>query len=84
MVARLEHAATGEPLGGILTECTEEIESYLELQRDGGDRDELVAVARDDLRRLGRLLMIVDHADVPFVMRQIRRVLGRFDFCAAP
>ena len=68
-----------EPLGVAVAECNAALEVCLELQRDVGDRDDLLATARDDLKRLARLLTVVDRADVPFVMRQIRRVLGRFD-----
>ena|SRR4249919_1532927 len=79
VVARLETPVANEPLSGIVAECNAALEVCLELQRDLGDRDDLVATARDDLKRLARLLTVVDRADVPFVMRQIRRVLGRFD-----
>jgi hypothetical protein len=83
VVARLETSAADKPLGEIVAECNAQLEVCLELHRDVGDRDDLVSTARDDLKRLGRLLMVVDRADVAFVMRQIRRVLGRFDTCAA-
>jgi hypothetical protein len=83
VVTRLENPAADEPLGGIVAECNSALEVCLELQRDPGDRDDLMTMARDDLKRLARLLTVVDRADVPFVMRQIRRVLGRFDTCAA-
>jgi hypothetical protein len=79
VVARLEAPVAGEPLSGIVAECNAALEVCLELQRDVGDRDDLVATAKDDLKRLARLLTVVERADVPFVMRQIRRVLGRFD-----
>ena len=79
MVARLETPAEHEPPSGLILECNAALEDCLELLRDGGERDDLVRTARDDLRRLGRILKLVDGADVPFVMRQIRRVLGRFD-----
>jgi hypothetical protein len=79
VVARLETPVVDEPIGGIVAECNAALEVCLELQRDVGDRDDLVATARDDLKRLARLLLVVERADVPFVMRQIRRVLGRFD-----
>jgi len=79
VVARLETPARPETPGGLIPECNAALEACLELLRDGGDRDDLVRTARDDLKRLGRLLKLVDGADVPFVLRQIRRVLGRFD-----
>jgi hypothetical protein len=87
VVARLEtvdapDAPGDERLGGLVAECNAALEVCLELQRDIGDRDDLMATARDDLKRLARLLTVVDFADVPFVMRQIRRVLGRFDTAA--
>lgn len=75
---RLEGPADDQLVAAV-SECNGAIERYLELQRDVDDRDELVATAADDLRRLARLLVVVDRADAPFVMRQIRRVLGRFD-----
>jgi hypothetical protein len=85
LVVRLEAPATGEPPGeppgALVSECNAALEACLELLRDPGDRDDLVRTARADLHRLARLLKLVDGADVPFVMRQIRRVLGRFDAC---
>jgi len=83
VAARLETSAQPEPPGGLIPECNAALEACLELLRDGGDRDDLVRRARDDLKRLGRLLKLVDGADILFVMRQIRRVLGRFDACGA-
>lgn len=65
----------------MVDDCNTALETCLELLRDAGDRDNLVRTARDDLNRLNRLLRLVDGPDVPFVMRQIRRVLGRFDAC---
>jgi hypothetical protein len=84
LVVRLEAPATepaGAPPGELVSECNAALEACLELLRDPGDRDDLVRTARADLHRLARLLKLVDGADVPFVMRQIRRVLGRFDAC---
>jgi hypothetical protein len=79
VVACLEAPAADLALEGTVAECNAALEVCLELQRDLSDRDDLVSTARDDLKRLARLLTVVDRADVPFVMRQIRRVLGRFD-----
>jgi hypothetical protein len=83
VVARLETRDMEESFGGVVGECNAALEVCLELQRDVGDRDDLMTTARDDLKRLARLLTVVDRADAPFVMRQIRRVLGRFDTYAA-
>ena len=77
VVARLD--APGNELAAVVAECNAALEVCLELQREVGDRDDLVETAADDLKRLARLLNQVDRADVPFVIRQIRRVLGRFD-----
>jgi hypothetical protein len=79
VVTRLETPAEHLPPGALIPECNAALEACLELLHDGGDHDDRVRTALDDLRRLGRLLKLVDDADVPFVMRQIRRVLGRFD-----
>jgi len=79
---QLETSARDEQCGGLIFECNAALEACLEHLRDVGDGDNRVATAktaRDDLKRLSRLLKVVDTADVPFVMRQIRRVLGRFD-----
>jgi hypothetical protein len=81
VAVRLETSARTELPGGLIPECNAALESCLEQLRDVGDGDNRVATARDDLKRLSRLLKLVDGADVPFVMRQIRRVLGRFDAC---
>ena len=83
MVARLETPAGQGPPGRLISECNAALEACLELLRDDGDDDDRVRTARDDLRRLGRILKLVDGPDVPFVMRQIRRVLGRFDACGS-
>jgi hypothetical protein len=67
----------GDRLRGSVDECNTALERFLEMQRDVCDRDELGATAADDLRRLARLLTVVERADVAMVLRQIRRVLGR-------
>lgn len=77
--ARFETLDGDEPPGRLVLECNAALEACLALLRDMGDGDDLVVTTRDDLRRLGRLLRLVDGADVSFVMRQVRRVLGRFD-----
>ena len=82
VVVRLETPARHESPVELIPECNAALEACLEHLRDLGDGDNRVGTARDDLRRLSRLLKLVDDADVPFVMRQIRRVLGRFDACA--
>jgi hypothetical protein len=80
VVDHLEAPAATDPVG-LIPECNAALEACLDLLRDPGDRDNLVRTARDDLRRLSRLLKLVDGPDIPFVLRQIRRVLGRFDAC---
>jgi len=79
VVIRLETPAAHRPPGELIPECNAALEACLELLREDGDGDDRVRTALDDLKRLGRLLKLVDGADVSFVMRQIRRVLGRFD-----
>ncbi len=83
VVSRLEPAARGQPLHRAVAACNAALEGCLEAQRDDRDREDREDTARDDLARLARLLTVVDRADVAFVMRQIRRVLGRFDACGA-
>jgi hypothetical protein len=78
VVSRLELPAD-DRLQGSIAECNSALELFLEMQRDACDRDEHRPSAGDDLRRLARLLSFVDRADVPLVLRQIRRVLGRLD-----
>jgi hypothetical protein len=79
VVDRLEAPVESAPPDALVLECNGALEACLEALRDAGDRDNLVRTAREDLRRLYRLLKLVDGDDVPFVLRQIRRVLGRFD-----
>ena len=82
VVSRLEAPLGGEPAGGLIPECNAALEACLEQMRDPGDDDTRARTARDDLKRFARLLKLVDGPDVSFVLRQIRRVLGRFDACA--
>ena len=79
--ARLETSAGDEAPIGLIPECNAALESCLEFLRGAGDHDDLVVTARNDLRRFGRILKLVDGADLLFIMRQIRRVLGRIDAC---
>jgi hypothetical protein len=80
LVDRLEEP-TAEPADALISGCNAALESCLELLRDASDRDDLVRTAKDDLQRFARLLKLVDGPDVAFVLRQIRRILGRFDAC---
>jgi hypothetical protein len=79
VVTNLEEPSMHEPLSKVVAECNAALEGCLEAQRDFGDRDDAVMTASDELKRLARLLMVVDRTDVVIIMRQIRRVLGRFD-----
>ncbi len=79
VVSNLETPSVHEPLSKVVAECNAALEGCLEAQRDLGDRDEVMMTASDELKRLARLLMVVDRTDVVIIMRQIRRVLGRFD-----
>jgi len=58
------------------------LEGCLQAQREAARRDESMTGAKDELRRLARLLTTVDRADLAIVLRQIRRVLGRLDVVA--
>ncbi|HZJ65792.1 MAG TPA: hypothetical protein VFD36_19915 [Kofleriaceae bacterium] len=80
-VDRLETPREAAPAARLVPECHAALEACLELLRDAGERDELVRNATDDLKRLARLLKLVDGPDIPFFLRDIRRVLGRFDAC---
>ncbi|TMQ10400.1 MAG: hypothetical protein E6J91_26850 [Deltaproteobacteria bacterium] len=68
-----------ELLYDAVSRCNTALESYLEMQREREAREDPVTAARDELLRLAQLLTAVDRDEVPLVMRQIRRVLGRFD-----
>jgi len=79
VVANLEASTAHEPLRRVVAECNTALEAALDAQRDFCDRDARTITASDELKRLSRLLLVVDRADVVIIMRQIRRVLGRFD-----
>ena len=79
VVSNLEGLGAQEPLGKVIAECNAALEAALDAQREFCDRDESMITTSDELKRLSRLLMVVDRADVVIIMRQIRRVLGRFD-----
>jgi hypothetical protein len=83
VAAHLENAGHGEPIGAVVAECNAALEGCLEAQREARDRDEPALSSKDELRRLARLLTTVDRADLFVVMRQIRRVLARFDSVGA-
>ena len=78
VVTQLETPAVDEVLYGAVAECNAALEVCLEAQREARAR-ESVASAREELKRLVRLLAVVERADAGLVMRQIRRVLSRFD-----
>ncbi len=82
VVTQLEGSEADKPLYGAVAECNAALEVCLEAQRESRVRESVVT-ARDELTRLARLLTMVDSADAVIVMRQIRRVLGRFDVCNA-
>ena len=81
VVTHLETNAD-QPLPGAVAECNAVLETCLEARREAPGRGS-TAAARDELRRLARLLKVVEPPDSVLVLRQIRRVLGRFDSCAA-
>jgi len=83
VVAQLETPSVGEPLHQMVAECNAILERCLEAHREVRDREDLAMSAKDELKRLARLLTVVDRADTFVIMRQIRRVLGRFDTCTA-
>ena len=76
VVTYLETTAD-HPTPGAVAECNAALEVCLEARREVPGRGSVLA-ARDELRRLARLLK-----DSVLVLRQIRRVLGRFDSCGA-
>jgi hypothetical protein len=82
VIIQLESPTGEAALLGIVPECNAALEACLERLRDVAERDDRMRTATDDLRRLNRLLKLVDAADIPFIMRQLRRVLGRFDAAA--
>jgi hypothetical protein len=76
---QVEPPRAREPLPAVIAECAEVLEGCLQAQRDAVGRDESMMTTKDELARLARLLTVVDRADLGIVLRQIRRVLGRFD-----
>jgi len=82
VAAQLDGHGGNAPLPAMVAECTEVLEGCLQAQRDAGGRDESMMTSKDELKRLARLLTVVDRADIALVLRQIRRVLARFDACA--
>lgn len=81
VVTHLETTAD-QPMPGAVAECNAVLETCLEARREAPGRGSTVA-AREELRRLARLLKVVEPPDSVLVLRQIRRVLGRFDASAA-
>lgn len=80
VAAQFDPQRPRQPVPDMVAECNAVIEGCLEAHRPS-DRESITA-ARDELRRLAKLLTIVDTADIAMVLRQIRRVLGRFDALA--
>jgi len=78
----LDTSTSRQPLPTVVAECAEVLEGCLQAQREAARRDESMTGAKDELRRLARLLTTVDRADLAIVLRQIRRVLGRLDVVA--
>lgn len=83
VVSQLERSPRGRPLQMMVAECNAALEGWLEAQRDPRDREDHETTASDDLNRLVGLLAVADRTEVVVIMRQIRRVLGRFDVCGA-
>jgi hypothetical protein len=82
LVTQLDSPQARDPLHAVVAECNAALEGCLEAQREGREREEATAGARDELERLAaRLVTVVDCAELFAIMRQIRRVLGRFDVC---
>lgn len=79
VVSSLEGRAGGEPLSKAVAECNTALEAALEANRESSQHEGSVSAASDELKRLAKLLMTVDRAEAAIIMRQIRRVLGRFD-----
>lgn len=82
VVDQLETPSHCEPLGLVVAECNAALEGCLETERAAREVEDRVA-STDELRRLARLLTVVDPADASLVMRQIRRVLARLDAVGA-
>ena len=62
-----------------IAECNHMLEICLEAQRAEREQRQAPRATSEELKRLVELLPAVDRADVALVLRQIRRVLGRFD-----
>jgi hypothetical protein len=75
------HGAPGVrgPLQGAVARCNASLEHCLETERERRDREASVNTAKEELKRLAVLLAKVEPADAVIVMRQMRRVLARFD-----
>ena len=82
VIRQLDAPGVHEPLQGAVARCNASLEHCLETQRELRDRDASVGTAKDELKRLAGLLVEVDPADAAMIMRQIRRILGRFDTAA--
>jgi hypothetical protein len=82
VVLRLESSAVKAPLCDVVAECNAALELCLDAQRATRVRESSVT-AHDELKRLARLLTVVEVPDAAIVMRQIRRVLGRLTHCGA-
>jgi hypothetical protein len=80
-VDQLEASRDAGPAAKLVPGCQAAVEACLELLRDASDRSVLVRNATDDLKRFAKLLKLVDGPDTAFFLREIRRVLGRFDAC---
>jgi hypothetical protein len=79
VIRHLEAPGPHEPLRGVVAKCNASLENCLESERERREGDASAGSARDELKRLVALLAKVEPADAAMVMRQIRRVLGRFD-----
>jgi len=79
VVAHLETTPVDAPLHHVVAECNAALEVCLEAQREDRDGEGAASAVSEDLKRLVRLLAIVDGAEAPVIMRLIRRTLARLD-----
>lgn len=79
LVAALADNLDAPEADGAVAECNRVLERYLDEQRADREQRQGRGATSGELKRLGELLTTVDRADVGPVLRQIRRVLGRFD-----